>query len=253
MSKNCLKCGDLFIPEKGLINYCSLACRNSRNFSEESKLKKSIKSRKAWGDGRMNHIDYKVVNNDPNKIKKSQETWISKYLEERDGGTIHSWDTIRKYHFILKDYTCEVCGTKEWNGEKTPLELHHIDGNITNNVDENLQVVCPNCHAQTDNYCGKNIPNRTNKDLPKDLVFDNRQEVTSYYDLAREYFEIEEKPNGYIRKRHVLLDKYKISDGMVAKVISIYHKDPNHLRLIDSNKDLSVNMVYRMVCENKTK
>ena len=38
----CKKCGTEFKPSKGLVSYCSLKCRNSRNFSEESKLKKSI-------------------------------------------------------------------------------------------------------------------------------------------------------------------------------------------------------------------
>ena len=36
------------------------------------------------------------------------------------------------------------------------LSLHHIDGDRHNNVFENLQILCPNCHAQTDNYGSKN-------------------------------------------------------------------------------------------------
>jgi hypothetical protein len=37
-----------------------------------------------------------------------------------------------------------------------PLEVHHIDGDKLNNVESNLKLVCPNCHALTDSYCGKN-------------------------------------------------------------------------------------------------
>ena len=245
--KLCERCGEQHNGSFGSGRFCSRSCANSRTFTKEAKLKKSVKSSTAWKDGRMDGIDFNVVNNDPEKIRKSQETWISKYLEERELGKLHSWDTIRKYHFILKNYTCEVCGTSEWNGETAPLELHHIDGDINNNVDSNLQVVCPNCHAQTDNYCGKNIENRSNKNLPKDVVFDTRQEVKSYYDLAVEYSQMEKKPNGYHRKRHVLIEKYKISDGMMAKVISIYLKDPDHLKLIDNDEDLTVGMVYEML------
>lgn len=42
-------------------------------------------------------------------------------------------------------------------GEPIPLQLDHIDGNHTNNKLENLQILCPNCHAKTPTYCGKNI------------------------------------------------------------------------------------------------
>lgn len=36
------------------------------------------------------------------------------------------------------------------------MELHHIDGNTSNNKLENLQILCPNCHAQTDTFRAKN-------------------------------------------------------------------------------------------------
>ena len=51
--KTCNKCKTEFEPIKGLVSYCSLTCRNSRNFSEEAKLKKSIanKGNKPWNAG----------------------------------------------------------------------------------------------------------------------------------------------------------------------------------------------------------
>jgi len=55
----------------------------------------------------------------------------------------------------LREPKCECCGRKTWNGKPIPLSLHHIDGDKTNNTSENIQILCPNCHAQTDNYCGK--------------------------------------------------------------------------------------------------
>ena len=55
----------------------------------------------------------------------------------------------------VKSHKCEICELTEWKGEKIPIELHHIDGNRFNNLFENLQIVCPNCHSQTDNYSGK--------------------------------------------------------------------------------------------------
>ena len=55
----------------------------------------------------------------------------------------------------LKEYRCECCGLTEWNGKPIPLELHHINGDHYDNRFENLQLLCPNCHAQTDNYSCK--------------------------------------------------------------------------------------------------
>lgn len=54
-----------------------------------------------------------------------------------------------------KEHKCEKCGNTEWNGQSISLELHHIDGDHHNNTIDNLQVLCPNCHAQTDNFRGK--------------------------------------------------------------------------------------------------
>lgn len=65
----------------------------------------------------------------------------------------------------LKEYVCEECGLTVWNEKPIPLELHHIDGDRTNNTLENLKILCPNCHAQTDNYCGKNIKKTRKKNI----------------------------------------------------------------------------------------
>ncbi len=58
---------------------------------------------------------------------------------------------------LLRGHKCENCGLEEWQGKKIPLEVHHIDGNELNSGLSNLQILCPNCHALTDNYKGKNI------------------------------------------------------------------------------------------------
>lgn len=55
----------------------------------------------------------------------------------------------------IKEKKCEKCNNIVWNGMEIPLELHHIDGNRFNNLLENLQMLCPNCHSQTSNNSGK--------------------------------------------------------------------------------------------------
>lgn len=65
--------------------------------------------------------------------------------------------SIKKRLIKIKGHKCECCGLTRWLNAPIKLELHHIDGDNRNNVKENLQLLCPNCHAYTDNYRGKNI------------------------------------------------------------------------------------------------
>jgi len=53
-------------------------------------------------------------------------------------------------------HKCSKCGRTEWNGEPIPLELEHKNGNHSDNTLSNLELLCPNCHAQTATYRGKN-------------------------------------------------------------------------------------------------
>ena len=61
----------------------------------------------------------------------------------------------------IKKYKCEECGISEWNGKQISLQIHHINGDNTDNRIENIMFLCPNCHSQTDTFCGKkNIKNK---------------------------------------------------------------------------------------------
>ena len=56
----------------------------------------------------------------------------------------------------IKENKCEVCGIEAWNGAPLNMELHHENGDRTNHLLENLLMICPNCHSQTDTYRAKN-------------------------------------------------------------------------------------------------
>ena len=90
-----------------------------------------------------------------NRLKKDKEKNVEYYL------TTNSYikaDNLKWKIFSsgIKKYQCEKCGNKYWNNSQICLQLHHINGDNTDNRIENLQILCPNCHSQTDNFCGAN-------------------------------------------------------------------------------------------------
>lgn len=84
------------------------------------------------------------------------------YDRFRNGNVIKSSQAIDALTF-LRGHRCEHCGLAEWMGQLICLEVHHIDGDSLNNELDNLRLLCPNCHAFTENYRGKNINSGINK------------------------------------------------------------------------------------------
>lgn len=73
---------------------------------------------------------------------------------------------IKRYMFKKHNNSCQICGWNEVNSytNKIPLEIHHVDGNYLNNNEENLQLLCPNCHALTSTYKAANKNGRKGRD-----------------------------------------------------------------------------------------
>ena len=83
--------------------------------------------------------------------KRSLEEYLS------NTKTIQSWKLKRRLlNDKIFDRKCYNCNKIRWLNQPIPLELHHIDGDNQNNNLTNLTLLCPNCHALTDNYRGKN-------------------------------------------------------------------------------------------------
>ena len=91
-------------------------------------------------------IDYK--GNQGGKNIKNSSRYISaiNYADKQDGVKSH---TLKKKLIKdnIKEYKCEICGLSEWLGVPIPLELHHKNCNHYDNSLDNLQILCPNCHA----------------------------------------------------------------------------------------------------------
>lgn len=80
---------------------------------------------------------------------------IEDYLSNKIN--IQSWKLKQKLiQEKLFIHQCNNCKRKTWLNKSIPIELHHKDGNHMNNNLSNLELLCPNCHALTDNYRAKN-------------------------------------------------------------------------------------------------
>lgn len=115
---HCLQCGKEISPKR---TYCSNKCCTR-------------------------HIRTKVI-----------EQWKSGEYDGLSGKYALS-KSIRAYLLEKHDYKCELCGWGKVNPYTgtIPLEIHHRDGDYTNNKEENLQVLCPNCHSLTETHKSHN-------------------------------------------------------------------------------------------------
>jgi hypothetical protein len=169
MIKNCEKCGNKFdsFSKWGEKRFCSRSCANSRNFSEESKHKKSIalkgKSRGPRGGLTKEQFEIKIK-----KYKKSVEKRLFSSPFENLGS-----ERKRKRVFEEQNNCCAKCGLSDWLGQPITLELEHKDGNNQNNERDNLEGLCPNCHSLTDTWRGRNKPSKNGKNIvPDDFLLE---------------------------------------------------------------------------------
>lgn len=82
-------------------------------------------------------------------------------------------ENLRLYAIRNAGNRCSKCGWNERNvvTGRVPVEVHHIDGDATNNRYSNLQVICPNCHSLTETY--KNLNKDKSKRNRERYEFDN--------------------------------------------------------------------------------
>ena len=87
--------------------------------------------------------------------------WIERWKRGEESGIRGDYPTsnhIKRYLREKYGNKCSRCGWHKVNPftKEVPLEVEHIDGDYTNNSEENLDLVCPNCHSLTATYKGAN-------------------------------------------------------------------------------------------------
>lgn len=94
------------------------------------------------------------------QYKQYIERW-KQGLETGVSGKYQTSSHIRRYMREKYNNQCSRCGWCEVNPytNKVPLEVEHIDGNYLNNSENNLDLICPNCHSLTPTYRALNMGN----------------------------------------------------------------------------------------------
>jgi len=92
-------------------------------------------------------------------------------------------------------YECALCKNNgDWMGKTISLQLDHINGISNDNRLENLRLLCPNCHATTSNYCGRNkgkhkliYDNLVISDTVKELIEEKDKNHKSFKNLICQF------------------------------------------------------------------
>ena len=138
------------------------------------------------------------------KIKRFDNTGIpkKKLSEQLTTNSTRNTNSLKKRLIRegVKENRCERCGITEWMDNDLIFELHHINGNNSDNRLENLILLCPNCHSQTSNFRGKN----SSIDLEFSEIAKQTAESKMEYLLKKE----EERRNEVIQNK--IRGEYKI-------------------------------------------
>lgn len=165
--KHCIVCGKKL--EKEQVKFCSHSC--SAKYNNHKRTKRAIKEEEKEEDRFCKNCGKILLSRQKNfcSTQCQQEFLHLRFIErwkngEETGlkGEYCVSNHIRRYLFEKNNCKCEMCGWGETNKftGSIPLEVHHKDGDYTNNKEENLQLLCPNCHSLTETFKSHNKSGR---------------------------------------------------------------------------------------------
>lgn len=155
--KYCLQCGKEIFGNKKFCNHSCAASYNNKGVvrNGEKRNNECLYCGKKLKTFQRNFCCHEHYN-----LYKEKE-YIEKWKSGEKSGLRGKYDIaipVRKYIFQKNNNKCERCGKEFVNPytNKSILQIHHIDGDCTNNTEENLRLLCPNCHAMTENFGSRN-------------------------------------------------------------------------------------------------
>jgi hypothetical protein len=90
------------------------------------------------------------------KGKVSSQRKSAKEILRKTGKMQHGWKLRRSLLEIGRKDECQCGQASLWNGKSLILIVDHINGDNTDHRPDNLRILCPNCHSQTDTFAGRN-------------------------------------------------------------------------------------------------
>lgn len=105
----------------------------------------------------------------------------------------------------LRGRKCECCGFEYWLNKPINLEIHHKNGDRSDNSLENLELLCPNCHSYTDTFCNKS-KYETVKEEDFVLALQNNSNISQ----ALKTLGLTPAGGNYTRARE-LIEKYQLT------------------------------------------
>ena len=154
--RKCLICGNELKGRK--ISYCSKTCSQQRNalFYKNNGI---IKKCEYCGKEFIGKGERKFCSNNCSTLFRNEKL-LSNFINGHyiNNGNSKLPKVLRDFLYKKNNYKCQLCNYEGYNIKtgNSILQIHHIDGNTKNNTPENLQVICPNCHAKTENYMALN-------------------------------------------------------------------------------------------------